>query len=124
MGGATLEAEATSGAVKFCPHCGHDLEALEPIESGPFNYDPKGDLRFNGTVIRLTPSEHVLVGTLIAASPNVVPKRTIAERIDYDGDGNVVDVLLTRIRNKLKQAGAPSPIISEWGRGVRWQVAV
>lgn len=124
-GGPTIEMnEAASAAVRFCPHCGFDLEALGPLSSGLFHYEPKGDLRFGGSIIPLTMAEHIIVGTLMAASPNVVAKSVIAERIDYNGDGNVVDVLLARIRAKLKKATAPNPIVTEYGRGVRWQVAV
>lgn len=109
--------------MRFCPHCGHDFEALEPVATGSFFFDPKGDFRFGDKSIRLSPAEHIIVGTLMAVSPNIVPRIAIRERIGTDSDGNVLDVHMTRIKNKLKALGAPNPIKSVWGRGVRWETS-
>lgn len=108
--------------MKFCPHCGTDLERLTPVALGTFRFDPNGEFTVGGRIVRLTPSERITVQTLIEAYPRHVSRYVLLERMDSRGDGNTLSVLLHRLRRKLRAAGAGDAIDSLPGQGCRWNL--
>lgn len=109
--------------MNFCPCCGTDLERYAPIERDGFRSDLTGSFAFRGRPIPLTQSQHLLVHTVMAARPGAIVRRdTILDRMGSDGDNNLVSVQLCRIRERIRRAGAPCPIESVQGRGLRWGI--
>lgn len=84
----------------FCPNCGIDLECDAPITSGALMVDPRGMCELSGQPLPLQPGEREVLHTLLKAD-GPVKKRIIAERIGYEGDGNIVEVYISRLRRKL-----------------------
>jgi DNA-binding response OmpR family regulator len=110
-------------ACALCPSCGHNLEVERAVAIGRLSYDPRGFTWWNDAFVRLTPAMHLIVGTLIHARGALVPGHILAERIGYEGDGNVVDVFLTKIRRGFREAGAPANLFENVrGRGHRLNV--
>jgi len=113
----------TIETVTFCPCCGHNLAAEQPIAIGALAHDPRGVSSWAGMPLRLTAAEHLLFGSIVAAKGRLTRHETIAERIGHDGDGNCVAVLLSRVRAKLRHAGAPAGLVETVrGAGVRLAV--
>lgn len=112
----------------FCRHCGHNQLAEQPVAFGPLSFDPLGEARWHGEPIDLTRGEFLLLGSLAQAGGKVVSKDVLAERVGYDGDGDphdVVQVLVCRIRRKLRAAGVPPTIIrTVRGRGCALHAAL
>jgi DNA-binding response OmpR family regulator len=104
-------AAASPAGVAFCPCCGINLAAEQPVSIGPLGYDPRGDATWNGGRLPLTSAEHIVLGSLALAGGALVPRPTIDERLGYDGDHRVSDVYLLRVRRKLRAAGAPATVI-------------
>ena len=94
----------------FCPRCGHDLALEQRVEVGPLINDPRGAARWCGRIVALPPSEHIILGTLARAGGALVATDILAERIGYERDGNVVDVHLSRLRRRFREAGAPATL--------------
>lgn len=105
-----------TGTATLCPNCGIDLCAAERIEMGPLVYDPRGDVTWYGQRVRMARGQRTVLEALAREAPRVVSLSVLAERLDYDGDGNVVEVLLSRIRRALPGA----PIENVRGLGWRW----
>lgn len=74
-------------------------------------------LRWRGEAVRLTASERILCYTLMKVYPAPVKLSVILDRMDSDATGNVIDVHLCRIRKKLREIGAPDPIVTVRNRG-------
>lgn len=109
-------------ARKFCHNCGADICVDEPITIDDFSMT--GDscpLTYKDTVVRLTRGEQSLVWSLLKAYPSHVTRSTLLNRLDSDGFGDCVQVLICRIRRKLSLVGAPQAIDTVWGRGYRWK---
>lgn len=102
---------------EICPCCGFDLSEDKPIERAGLSMFPYGNVRFNGAEIRLTAAESAVLWALMKAGGRPLSRAVIAERIGYEGDGNCVDVLLTRVRHKLAAHGQ-MPIRNQRGVGV------
>lgn len=102
----------------ICPHCGFDLERDEPVDRAGIAIDPFGICQFHGQPLRLTRSERQILFAIVKADGAILSRAVLAERVGYEGDHNVVDVFLTRIRNKMKPI-APPPLETVWGVGVR-----
>lgn len=104
----------------FCPGCGCNLAAEQPVELGALRVDPRGDVTWAGNLVDLTGGQHQVLSTLAQARGQLVTKAVLEERLGYEGLANVVDVHLVRIRRKLRQAGAPATAIATvTGRGHR-----
>jgi DNA-binding response OmpR family regulator len=99
-------------AMPFCPCCGHNLAAEAVIAIGQLRVDPRGDATWGGGTIGLTSAEHIILASIAGAKGAIVAKAVLQERIGYEGDGNVIDVFLTKMRRKLRAAGAPPALIA------------
>jgi DNA-binding response OmpR family regulator len=104
----------TTTSARFCPACGHNLEAEQPVAFGPLAVDPRGEATWRGRKIRLTCGQFLIFDSLAQAGGAIVAKDILAERAgfgDSDDPLNVVDVLICRIRRALRAAGVPPTII-------------
>ena len=112
----------------FCPHCGCNLVAEQPVVIGPLSYDPRGDLCWRDRPLPLSPHQLLILGALVQARGAIVTNDVLAERSGYDGTGDsadVVKVLICRIRHHLRSAGAPpTMIVTVRGRGCRLDTAL
>lgn len=98
----------------FCPACGHNLEAEQPVAIGALSFDPRRDAVWGERAIRLTSAQFLIFGSIVQARGSAVSLDVLAERSGYDGHGDahdVVQVLVCRIRGALRAAGAPPTII-------------
>jgi hypothetical protein len=69
-------------------------------------------LYFKGNPIKLTFSERTVVWAMMKAFPQPVSHEVMLNRLDSEAEGNVIDVYASRIRKKLRAAGAPIPFES------------
>jgi DNA-binding response OmpR family regulator len=110
----------------YCPSCGHNLAAEQPVTIGPLEFEPRGEARWHGRKIPLTCGQFLIFGALVLAGGRYVSRDILAERAGYDGLGdahNSVDVLTCRARRALRLVGCPTTIIrNERGRGLRLDV--
>lgn len=120
----SLARTLASAPCAFCPSCGLNLAAEQPIAVGPLEIDPRGEARWFGRRINCTAAQFQVLGALVQARGRIVSKDVLAERVGYESDGdshNLVQVLLCRLRGHLRQVGAPpTMIVLEWGRGYRF----
>lgn len=106
----------------FCRNCGADVSLDAPIRIDDFSMIGDGyPLCFKGEPVGLTHGEKVVVWSLLKAYPDHVSKPTLLDRLDSDGANNLVQVLVCRIRHKLKAAGAPDAIQTVHRQGYRWK---
>ena len=73
-----------------------------------------------GNEIDLTPTEFSLLEFLNRHAGNVVTRKMLCEHLweaDWEGETNVIEVHINRLRGKLEKAGAGSPIQTIRGRG-------
>ncbi|WP_129792581.1 helix-turn-helix domain-containing protein [Sphingosinicella sp. CPCC 101087] len=115
----------TDRRLTYCTHCGHNLEAERPTSIGPLAFDPLGMASWRGAPFHLTAGEHLLLGGLVQARGGLVRDSVLAERIGTESLGNVIQVLMTRLRRKFRDAGAPATLIQTVRhRGYRLDVAM
>lgn len=105
-----------SEAPAFCHHCGANLRADEPIDVDGWRVSTLG-AEHNGVLARLTAYEAVILHSIAVAVGRPVAAHILAEGIGYDGDHNVVQVLISRLRKRLPGV----PIETVHGRGYRWR---
>ena len=77
-------------------------------------------LKTNGKDILLTPTEFSILELLIRNSGQVVPRKLICSHIwdaDWEGETNLIEVHINRLRNKLKKGGTESTLETVRGRG-------
>lgn len=103
-----------------CPSCGYNLKAEKPVSVGPMFYDPRGEVRFHGQRVKLTPSEHVVLGTLVSEVGRFISADVLMNRLGTEAEGNVVDVHLCHIRRKLRAIDPASDHIESQWRAWRW----
>uniref|UniRef100_A0A7C2I0G9 Stage 0 sporulation protein A homolog n=1 Tax=Ammonifex degensii TaxID=42838 RepID=A0A7C2I0G9_9THEO len=75
-----------------------------------------------GKLVDLTPKEFDLLLTLVKAPGRVFRREELLNLVwgyDFYGDSRTVDTHITRLREKLGQAGAPSVIATVWGVGYK-----
>jgi two-component system OmpR family response regulator/two-component system response regulator QseB len=103
----------------ICPCCGYDIARDEPLERAGIAMAPYGPVRFHGADVKLTRGESAVLRTLMKANGRPIPRHVLAERYGQKetSDSNSVDVLLTRIKQKLARHGA-HPIQNRRGVGV------
>ncbi|TMJ19010.1 MAG: winged helix-turn-helix domain-containing protein [Alphaproteobacteria bacterium] len=112
-------------ALAFCPGCGCNLEAERPVLIGELAHDPRGFTRWRGSILSFTAAEHLVFGSLAQAGGAIVARAVLCERVGNETLGNVIEVFMTRIRRKLRDAGAPATIVQTViGRGYRLNVEV
>jgi two-component system, OmpR family, response regulator len=73
-----------------------------------------------GNEIDLTPTEFSLLEFLIRHTGTVVTRKMLCEHLwdaDWEGETNVIEVHINRLRGKLERAEAGSPIQTVRGRG-------
>lgn len=107
-------------AVPLCPNCGYDLERHGPITIGNASIHPDGTFILNGESIRLGPTLFIVAQTLMAASPRVVSKMVLRERMGYDGFHNLEHVYIARLRNVFRSRGITPPVVSLRNFGWKW----
>jgi DNA-binding response OmpR family regulator len=112
--------------IQFCPHCGYNLANDIPVLINDFSMmNSDSPLYWKGSVIYLSGSERIICYSLMRAYPGSVKISTLLGRLDSDAEGNLCEVFISRIRKKLREAGAPNaiaPMHSGHGRGERGYV--
>jgi DNA-binding response OmpR family regulator len=106
--------------MKMCLGCGRDLVPDQPIIINDFSMlSAMSPLYYRGNPIKLTFSERTVVWTMLKAFPHPVSHEVMLNRLDSEAEGNVIDVYVSRVRGKLRAAGAPIPFESQGaGRNV------
>lgn len=104
----------------LCPHCGYDLETDRVLEMDGLMFDPRGPVIWRGELVHLTPSERIMLHTLLKAAPRTVTKDVILERVGSDGPPNSVNVWAHGVRSKLDAIAPGHRIKTDWARGYRW----
>jgi two-component system response regulator ResD len=77
-----------------------------------------------GNNVTLTPKEFDLLWELAKAPGRVFRREELLDLIwgyDFYGDSRTVDTHITRLREKLSRAGAPSFIATVWGVGYKFE---
>ncbi len=72
------------------------------------------------TEIDLTPTEFSLLEFLMRHAGRVVTRKMVCEHLwdaDWEGETNVIEVHINRLRGKIERAGAGAPISTVRGRG-------
>jgi DNA-binding response OmpR family regulator len=104
-----------------CPSCGYNLVPEKVVELGAMRFDPRGDACFHGEKLRLSPSEHILLGTLLASAGKFVSVDVLMNRLGSEGENKVVDVYITRLRKKLRAIDPGARHIeANYGCSRRW----
>lgn len=102
----------------FCPHCGYDLRMDQPVLID--DYSMLGSLSplcWKNEPVGLTATENLLCWSLLKAYPDPVRIEVLADRCGSEATSNVTEVIICRIRKKLREMGAPNPIVSARMRG-------
>jgi DNA-binding response OmpR family regulator len=93
------------------------------IAAGDLRLDPAARRAWRGQVeLTLTARELSLLEFLLRRPETVVSKRTILEHVwdyDFDGDPNIVEVYVRRLRNKLDRPYGRASIATLRGSGYR-----
>jgi len=93
----------------------------EVLSVGSLRLDPHSSfVRRGGREIMLTAKEFALLLYLMQHPGRVLTRTEILEHVwdaNYDGFGNVVDVYVNYLRNKLEERGEPRVIETVRGRG-------
>jgi DNA-binding winged helix-turn-helix (wHTH) protein len=77
-------------------------------------------LCYHNVPIKLTCGEASICWALMKSYPDYVSKPALLERLDSEGIGNTIQVMVCRIRAKLDALGLPCPIETVRERGYRW----
>jgi DNA-binding response OmpR family regulator len=102
-----------------------DAEEKTRFEAGPITVDVDArEARLDGESLDLTRTEFDLLVALIENPSRVVTRDSLLQRVwgDWYGDSHVVEVHMSRLRNKVKKAGGPS--IGTAVRGVGYKLGV
>jgi DNA-binding response OmpR family regulator len=94
-------------------------------EAGPLELDTEArTTRLNGELVHLTRTEFDLLVALMENPERVCTKDMLLERVwgEWYGDAHVVEVHMSRLRNKIKEAGGPK--VGVVVRGVGWRLGV
>lgn len=73
--------------------------------------------------LNLTRTEYTILEFLAEAADRIVSREELVDAVwdGWCGDDHVIDVNLSRLRQKLRQAGGPEAVITTHrGRGLRW----
>ena len=100
----------------------------EPVEAEDLNFGQialhlnRREVLINGSLIRLTNTEFLILAELIRASPNVVTRHDLLDRVwgyDYLGDSRLVDMQIYRLRQKLEEHGLKEKLLTVRGVGFK-----
>ena len=98
-----------------------DKEEARPISLGTMKLDPTlRSLEVDGQTVRLTEGEYTILAVLIANPDKAITKAALLEALYGEGDARetkIVDVYISRIRQKLRQLGRDDVIMNYRGRG-------
>lgn len=109
----------------ICPHCGFNLLPEVEVQDGPWRYEARAGLFYDGMPVQLPPSARMLVGALMRASGRVLSKDALLGVVgSEDALSNMISVYITRARHAFHAIGAPCPIENVWGQGFRWDSGV
>lgn len=95
------------------------------FEAGPLSVDTETrEARLNGEILDLTRTEFDLLLALIESPGRVVTRDALLQRVwgEWYGDTHVVEVHMSRLRNKVKKAGGPA--IGAAVRGVGYKLGL
>ena len=104
---------------------GGDDEVKTRFQVGQLSLDTESRIAtLDATTLDLTRTEFDLLTVLIENPARVVTRETLLERVwgDWYGDTHVVEVHMSRLRNKVKKAGGPS--IGTAVRGVGYRLGL
>lgn len=110
--------DAETRPAHFCPNCGYNQTPDPIVEMAGWRIDPRNmAATFNGERVHFTPSEFVILHTLVCAGSNLVSRDALMERMGSEADSNSLQVLLFRVRSKI--AGTPIEILTIRRAGMR-----
>jgi two-component system OmpR family response regulator len=93
------------------------------LEAGDLRFDPGSKRAWRGEQeVALTAREMALLEFLLRRGGDVVPKREILDHVwdyDFEGDPNIVEVYVRRLRNKLDRPFGRHAIETVRGSGYR-----
>lgn len=102
---------------QFCPHCGFNLAADEPVEIGRWLVS-SDEVLLDGQRVRLTSAEIRLMHSVAVRFPRAARREAVINRVSDATEGdNLISVFMSRLRSKL---GADMPIETVRGIGLRW----
>lgn len=88
---------------------------------GDLCYDPRGDITWRGAILDLTCGERIILGSLVRDLGRYISTELLRERLGHEGDSNVPQALICRIRRKMRAISEP-PIETMAGIGYRWRI--
>lgn len=95
------------------------------IEAGPVLLDTGAHtLRVQGVPVLLTAKEYAILEFLMVNRGQLITRAQVLEHawgFEMEGGDNLVEVMLGRIRRKLKEAGAGNPVTTVRGAGYRFE---
>ena len=95
------------------------------IDAGPLALDTGAHtLRVKGAPVPLTAKEYAVLEYLMVNRGQLVSRSQVLEHVwgfELEGGDNLVEVLLGRIRRKLREAGAGQPVATVRGAGYRFE---
>ncbi len=99
------------------------LQRTAPLVVGDLQLDPaRHEVRCGGRALQLAPKEYDLLEVLLRHAGRVLSRGQLLERVwgyDYEGDERTVDVHVSWLRRKLREAGSAARIEAVRGVGYR-----
>lgn len=99
------------------------LQHTSPVTAGDLVLDPaRHEVRCGDRVLSLSPKEYDLLEVLLRHAGRVLSRGQLLERVwgfDYEGDERTVDVHISWLRRKLREAGSTVRVEAVRGVGYR-----
>jgi len=99
------------------------LQQTSPLVAGDLVLDPaRHEVRCGDRVLALSPKEYDLLEVLMRHAGRVLTRSQLLERVwgfDYEGDERTVDVHVSWLRRKLREAGSAARVEAVRGVGYR-----
>lgn len=99
----------------MCPHCGFNLKPDLAIVAGDWHLTASST-HLRGDRLDLTPQQSAVLYTIAKGRGAVVSAEVIMNRVSSSDSVNIVHVLLSRLRRRLRVI----PFRTERGHGFRW----
>ena len=99
-----------------------DVATKTRFTAGPVTVDTESRIAtLDGSTLDLTRTEFDLLTVLIENPSRVITREALLERVwgEWFGDTHVVEVHMSRLRNKVKKAGGPAVGVAVRGVGYR-----